>query len=581
MNPDLLIALFNNAAILLVLGLIYQVGFTVLRRAINVRPLLNGVLISLIGIAVMSTAFELRPGLVYDTRSILISLTALMFGPVTTAVTVVALAAYRISAGGMGMLPGLAVISTSAALGLLWRHFFSGRLANGLRWLYLYLLGLIVHIVMLACMLILPWPQSREIIREIAFPILVIYPLATVLLGLVLLQQKDQIAARRRLEESEKLFRDVVSGAPDAIFILIDDRIVFTNQAAEDLFGTNQPKEIIGRQIKDFICQEEPVDINNNPARQFIEITTSAAVEKIYRRLDGRPVNVEVSSVPIVYQQSSGIMVFARDISLRKHLEQEQQEIEIQLRQQQKLEAIGTLAGGVAHEINNPLNGIMNLAQLILDDLQPDTQHASYLRQIISETRRISEIVKNLLQFSRQDLKSQSLALTEDIISQTLSLLGSTLKKDQIELEVTIADGIPPLRCRSQQIQQVLMNLLTNARDALNEKYPGFDKNKRIIIHAGSFKQNETQWIRITIKDFGTGIPASVQGKIMEPFFSTKPKEKGTGLGLAISFGIVRDHHGNLTYDSREGEYTRVIIDLPVTGNLNMENTGDEMRSRR
>jgi signal transduction histidine kinase len=253
-----------------------------------------------------------------------------------------------------------------------------------------------------------------------------------------------------------------------------------------------------------------------------------------------------------------------REVNERKRLEQERWEMAAQLRQQQKLEAIGTLASGVAHEINNPINGAMNYAQLILDDSAPDSRNAEYAREIIHETQRVATIVRNLLQFSRVENQTHSPARPTDIVERTLSLIRTVMRHDQITLQVSVPEELPDLKCRSQQIQQVLMNLMTNARDALNERYPGHDPDKMIIVASSLFEKAGSRWIRLSVEDHGTGITPEVRERIFDPFFTTKPRDKGTGLGLSISHGIVKDHHGELTVESEPGRYTRVHVDLPV-----------------
>ncbi len=262
--------------------------------------------------------------------------------------------------------------------------------------------------------------------------------------------------------------------------------------------------------------------------------------------------------------QPDRIVGIDMDITERKRLEQERQSMEAQLRQQQKLESIGTLAAGVAHEINNPINGAMNYAQLIQDRLPPDSPLAEFTGEILRETQRIATIVRNLLQFSRQEKQTHSPARLADIIEGTLSLIRTVIRHDQITLNVTVPEDLPDLKCRSQQIQQVLMNLMTNARDALNERYPGHDPDKVLNLLARQFEQEGRRWIRVTVEDHGTGITPEVRQRMFDPFFTTKPRDKGTGLGLAISHGIVKEHHGALTVESEPGKFTRMHLVLPV-----------------
>ena len=258
------------------------------------------------------------------------------------------------------------------------------------------------------------------------------------------------------------------------------------------------------------------------------------------------------------------------DVTDRKALEAERAQLEIQARHHQKLEAIGTLAGGVAHEINNPITGIMNYAQLIADAAAPGSRAAEYAGEIVRETERVATIVRNLLQFARHEKQAHSPARLADIIEQTLSLLRAVFRREQITLTMDVPEALPALNCRSQQIQQVLMNLLTNARDALNEKYPGHDADKTIRITVQRFEQAGRSWLRLTVADQGPGIPSEIQARIFDPFFTTKPRDKGTGLGLSISHGIVQDHHGRLHFETAPGTGTQFHLDLPVDNGWRM-----------
>jgi len=253
-----------------------------------------------------------------------------------------------------------------------------------------------------------------------------------------------------------------------------------------------------------------------------------------------------------------------QDITDRKKMEEEKLQLEVHLRHQQKLESIGTLAGGVAHEINNPINGIMNYAQLIMDKLEKGNQLHEYSSEIIHETERVATIVKNLLTFSRDDKETHSPARMDDIINSTVSLIKTIFKQDQINLKIDIPNNLPEVKCRSQQIRQVLMNLMTNAKDSLNAKYEGYNENKVLTLSVSEFKTENRRWMRLTIEDRGVGIPEEIKSKIFDPFFTTKDRATGTGLGLSISYGIVKDHHGSLYFESEVGKFTKFYLDLPI-----------------
>ncbi|MCK5130354.1 MAG: PAS domain S-box protein [Clostridiales bacterium] len=258
-----------------------------------------------------------------------------------------------------------------------------------------------------------------------------------------------------------------------------------------------------------------------------------------------------------------GLLINYSDISEKKKLEAERESTRSILVNHQKLESIGTLASGVAHEINNPINGILNYGQIILDTASDDPTIVEYAKEIIHETHRVAEIVKNLLNFSKHTRREHIEADISDVISQTLSLVNTFIKHDQIQLNVDIEDNLPKIRCQSQQIQQIIMNLLTNSRDSLNDRYPEYDDNKIINLSCVLQKRDGHDWLKLTVEDFGVGIKEDLIDRIFDPFFTTKGKDRGTGLGLSISYGIVKEHLGEIIVESEENKYTRFIVLLP------------------
>jgi signal transduction histidine kinase len=228
------------------------------------------------------------------------------------------------------------------------------------------------------------------------------------------------------------------------------------------------------------------------------------------------------------------------------------------------LASLGELAAGVAHEVNNPINGIINYAQLLINRNKQDSKDKDIANRIIKESERIAQIVSNLLSFAR-DLKEEKHPVSiHKIISDSLALIVAQLKKDGINLNVNFPSDLPIIIAQPQQIEQVFLNIMSNARYALNQKNPGTNKHKVFEITAKQLTVNDQRYIRITFYDNGSGIPSGIMDKIMNPFFTTKPDGIGTGLGLSISHGIINDHGGRITVDSFEGEFTKVVIELPV-----------------
>jgi C4-dicarboxylate-specific signal transduction histidine kinase len=228
------------------------------------------------------------------------------------------------------------------------------------------------------------------------------------------------------------------------------------------------------------------------------------------------------------------------------------------------LASIGELAAGVAHEINNPINGIINYAQLLVDECNKTRTNGEVPNRIIKEGERIATIVRSLLSFARERKEEKRPVDIHEILSDALALSRAQLKKDGITLKVDMPLELPRIAAHSQQIQQVFLNLINNARFALNQKYRGSHDGKVFEITGEEAACDGCRQLRISFHDMGTGIPADKINKVIDPFFTTKPRGLGTGLGLSISHGIISDHGGKLLIQSVEGQFTEVQILLPA-----------------
>lgn len=368
----------------------------------------------------------------------------------------------------------------------------------------------------------------------------------------------SDITQRKLAEETLRKYERIVAASQDYIALISRDYVL---EAVNDSFlkTFNRTREdVIGKTVVEILGE----DVFRERIKPMFDLALSGQAVQYretfdFGRLERR--TLDINYFPLLEDDGrvSGIVVNDRDVTEIRRMEEK-------LMQSQKMESIGTLAGGVAHEINNPINGIMNYAQLILDRNDSSSIVTGFAQEIIHETCRVAEIVRDLLTFARQEKQTYSPAQLPKIISAVLSLIQTVMRHDQIELELAIPESLPAIKCRSQQIQQVLMNLITNARDTLNERYPAYDTAKKILLSAEVIEKQSRRFIRTTVKDWGIGIPLDMQDRIFDPFFTTKPKEIGTGLGLSISYGIVREHGGELTVDSKPGQYTRFHMDLPV-----------------
>ncbi len=396
------------------------------------------------------------------------------------------------------------------------------------------------------------------------------------------LSSGTDVTERRRIEDqlrvSEARYRSLYENAALGIYQTTPDgKILATNRTALKMLGFDSFDELVERNLEeDGYEPGYPRDEFKERIERDGEIT---GFESAWIRKDGSTVYVR-ESAKAIHDEAGNVLFYEgtiEDITAEREAEQERRAMEAQLRQSQKLESIGTLASGVAHEINNPITGIINYAHLI-HDRTSDASLARFAEGIAREGERVAEIVRNLLSFSRHEKESHSPARIRDIVDETLSLVTAVLRKDQIRVETDVPADLPSVRCRSQQIQQVFMNLLTNARDALNARYPEFDEDKVVRIAAQSVSEGGRDWLRLVVEDHGSGIPEGDIDRIFDPFFTTKPRDQGTGLGLSISHGIVRDHGGSLTVESKPGAYTRFIVKLPIDNGWRLT---DEEAERR
>ena len=379
--------------------------------------------------------------------------------------------------------------------------------------------------------------------------------------------------AKEALREQERFISAIANTSPAIIYVydLSTQSNVYSNTGINQILGySSNDVQVMGKNLFESLVHPEDLPQVIAFQSKILAAADEDILEIEYRmkHKDGGWRIMHSYERPFLryadgsLKQKLGIAI---DITERVQAEEEKLQMEAHLRQGQKLESIGTLAGGVAHEINIPIMGIMNYAQLIGERLDPSQKQLSeFSAEIIHETKRVAEIVHNLLTFARQEKQSHSPARMADILDGTLILIRTIIKRDQITLEVDVPDDLPKIKCHSQQIQQVVMNLLTNARDALNERYPEYDPDKTIRVTVHPFEKDGRRWLRTIVEDHGGGIPDKIRERIFDPFYTTKDRATGTGLGLSISLGIIQDHHGELTFESEEGQPTRFYLDLPV-----------------
>lgn len=366
----------------------------------------------------------------------------------------------------------------------------------------------------------------------------------------------DAVRAEKALRESEEKLSAILASVMDYM-VIIDTTyaVVWANDRAlsqfPNLMGGRCYQAIHGRTTHCAECIGEKC-FRNGIAH---EREGSIVIPSSGRKMDFW------STTSVVTRLEDGspelILELIRDTTEKKAFEAEAVRVG-------QLASLGELAAGVAHEINNPINGILNYVQILLEKAGRESTDREILLRIFREGERVTGIVHNLLSFARVRKDEFVQTSPDEVIGACLGLVAKQLSSDGIRLKVDTDAGLPKIYCNSQQLQQVLLNVISNARYALNQKYRAGHRNKIIEIRAEKTRLNKRNALRIVVCDHGTGIPGEILDKIGSPFFTTKPVNEGTGLGLNISHGIVRNHGGRLWFDSMVGEYTKVVIDLPA-----------------
>jgi len=355
------------------------------------------------------------------------------------------------------------------------------------------------------------------------------------------------------------LWENVLRHFKDAVIVLDrDSSIVFFNQAAEELTRTPRAK-VLGRRCDDVFPDTPVLREMFDRARKSRQSETRGEEEWALRR---KQVPVRITCVPIWDDvgEVAGAALVVQDISRQKALEEA-------ARQNENLAQLGTLVAGLAHEVRNPLAGIKGAAQLLAQKLPDDAGLKEYTDVISSETDRLSSLVGDLLHLGAPPKPTLARVNIHQVLQRVLAVLDSEIQRHQIALNCTFDPSLPDIMADSEQLQQVFLNLIKNAIDAMATMPVPADQLSihtkmeadYYVMRAGGGAQS---YLRVEINDSGPGIAPEVTQHIFEPFYTTK--STGTGLGLAIAQRIVSDHQGTIRACRREPTGTSVWVSLPI-----------------
>ncbi|GAB4256338.1 two-component system sensor histidine kinase NtrB [Deferrisoma sp.] len=363
----------------------------------------------------------------------------------------------------------------------------------------------------------------------------------------------------RELAVALSRLRQVVEGSPHPV-VVTDERGVITrfNRGAEALLGFSAAEVVGRRYIQEFY--------EGNAAREVMERARSpehggpGVLERyeailITKSRERVPVWLTVHLLRDERGRETGTVSFIHDLRHVMELERRLEEVQMQLIHADKMASLGKLAAGVAHEINNPLGGILLFGGLLLEDLDFSDPRRGDVDRIVQEARRCKEIVNSLLDFAHQRRRYQEPVDLNAALEQCLELLGGKALFHNIRVRRDLAGDLPLVVGNPSQIKQVFTNIITNAVDAM-------DGEGELALRSGCDPDRGTVWVAFT--DTGPGMPPGVRQRIFEPFFTTKEPGKGTGLGLSLSYNIMRMHGGDIRVDSEPGKGTTFTVVFPV-----------------
>jgi PAS domain S-box-containing protein len=411
-----------------------------------------------------------------------------------------------------------------------------------------------------------PGEENRQTRRNIQqrvehFTISITVDVVVVTLLLRLVNHKQ-----RALVESEKRYRALFEHANDGIGVITaaDHRLTEANNKFCEILGLNTP-EVIGRDVRDIIRPSRNDDHKPHAFGELLDAGASGEGEFVVATAQGAQLPVSVSFNTLSTDKERLIILIIRDLSARRRLEAEREQMQQQLYQTGKLASLGELAAGVAHEINNPLTGVINFAQLLKDE---EANRSDFERQmldgIIDEGGRIASIVRGLLTFARHDDNRRSLVSLSEAVRTSLALFGRQFDKDGIGVETDLPEDLPHVYADGSRLRQVVVNMVSNAYHSLKEKGPESGREKLLRISARRVESGGRALVRVEFYDNGVGVRREDLERVFDPFFTTRRDTGGTGLGLSISFGIVREHGGTIRAESERGEFARFIVELPT-----------------
>lgn len=365
--------------------------------------------------------------------------------------------------------------------------------------------------------------------------------------------------ADRILRESEEKFRTFAEGSPNIIFIIKERSVLYVNERSLDILGYAKDELLDAAFPWQSIIATESMERMTLHISRTVDGMHVPPAEYEGIRKDGSRARFVFNATLISYEGSPALLGVVTDISELKRVESENAKIQDRLRQAEKMEAIGSLAGGVAHDFNNILMVILSYSDFLLEKLPAGGPFRREVEQIKKAGNRAAELTSHLLAFSRKQAVVPRRIDPNEAVKNLHKMLGRLIG-DNVQLKLDLQPGIGSILCDPSQFDQIIINLVVNSRDAMPDGGEVLVETRGVELDSGDLGGDPDaapgHYIRISVIDTGSGIPAEIMDKIFDPFFTTKPPGKGTGLGLSMVFGAIKQNMGHLDVGSVPGRGT-------------------------
>jgi two-component system NtrC family sensor kinase len=367
----------------------------------------------------------------------------------------------------------------------------------------------------------------------------------------------DRKKMEKELKEANDFLMNLIESSVDGIIVTdMKGDILLFNKGAEDLLGYKSEEVVEKMNIRSIYqpgVAKEVMDKLRSPDLGGVGKLTSFPI--FHRRKDGELIEGDLSA-SLIYDEKgneiASVGIF-KDLRERLKMERELREIQQALLQSEKLAAMGRLTSQIAHELNNPIYGIMNTLELLKTEIPPESKRRKILELSLSEIQRLSEMLRNMLSFSKPEEEARKRINLNDLLEGILLMMERQMRESNVRVVLDLDSQIPEVMASTNQMRQVMLNMFKNAKEAM-------PNGGTLTVRTA----NEDQKVSVHIQDSGVGIPEEIRNKIFEAFFTTKQKVKGVGLGLSVCYGIIKDHGGDIKVESEEGKGTTFIISLPI-----------------